>query len=180
MQSDASTDYYKIFGFPVSFDIDTAALTQRYRQLQRSVHPDRFASATDRERRLSVQQAAFINQAFQTLKDPLLRARYLLELSGMDLNEESNTVIDAEFLMEQMELRERLEAVRDESDAHASLVELMQDIDGRIREAHDRLTRLFGASTPESLEQARTTTLQMQFLKRLEEEAQAAEEALEG
>ena len=80
MQADLSKDYFELFGLPVAFDIDSNDLAVRYRQLQRQFHPDRFASAPAAERRLSVQMTAQINAAFQTLKDPVARARYLLGL----------------------------------------------------------------------------------------------------
>ena len=85
MQSvDLSSSYFVLFGLPVSFDVDRKTLAERYRELQRTVHPDRFANAADSERRLSVQMAARVNEGFQTLKDPLARGRYMLELQGVE------------------------------------------------------------------------------------------------
>ncbi len=86
--------------------MDLGVLDSRYRELQRTVHPDRFASAGEAERRLSMQQATTINEGYQTLKDPLKRGRYLLELSGYNLGDEPHTTRDTAFLMQQMELRE--------------------------------------------------------------------------
>ena len=68
----------------MTFDIDTAELAVRYRELQRRVHPDKFANASDQERRLSLQMTAQVNEAFQTLKDPVRRGRYLLSLRGVE------------------------------------------------------------------------------------------------
>ena len=79
-------------------------LYRLYRELQRVVHPDRYANATDQERRLSMQGATRVNEAFQVLKDPIARARYLLLLNGIDLDAEKDNTTDAAFLMEQLEL----------------------------------------------------------------------------
>ena len=68
-------NHFELFGFPLVFDIDQTQLAERYRELQRSLHPDRFANASEQERRVSVQKAAQVNEAFQTLKAPLARAR---------------------------------------------------------------------------------------------------------
>ena len=102
-------NHFELFGLPAVFALDAGALEQRYRQLQREVHPDRFATATDSERRLSMQLATRVNEAYRTLRSPLPRARYLLELAGVDVAAECNTAMPADFLMEQMEWREGLE-----------------------------------------------------------------------
>ena len=64
MQQDFSKSYFELFDMPVEYDVDMGKLQSRYRELQRLTHPDRFASASDQERRLSVQQAALINEAY--------------------------------------------------------------------------------------------------------------------
>ena len=76
-------NFFELFDIPVAFQIDSGLVAERYRKLQQALHPDRFANASDSERRLSVQRTAQVNEAFQTLKSPLLRARYLLQLKGI-------------------------------------------------------------------------------------------------
>ncbi len=70
---DFSKNYFELFGLPVGFIVDTDALAENYRELQRVIHPDRYANASEQERRLSVQGASRINEAFETLKDPIGR-----------------------------------------------------------------------------------------------------------
>jgi molecular chaperone HscB len=101
--------HFELFGLPARFSVDTAALDARYRELQREVHPDRFASASQAEQRVSMQLATRVNEAYQTLKSPLGRAGYLLRLNGVDPRFETNTSMPPEFLAEQLELREALE-----------------------------------------------------------------------
>jgi molecular chaperone HscB len=163
---------------PVSFDIDRKVLTDRYRTLQRTVHPDRFASAAESERRLSVQMAARINEGYQTLKDPLARGRYLLELRGVELND-MDTAFDDAFLMEQMELRERLGAVKEGDDPHLQLQKIARDIDVRVNEITEKLAALFVEGTGKALENARDLTRKMQFFRKLEQEADALDDDLD-
>lgn len=111
MSSDFSQNYFELFGLPVVFQLDQNDLVERYRKLQRAAHPDRFANSSERERRLSIQKAAFVNQAFQQLKSPLQRARYMLELRGVQFDDARETNVEPAFLMEQMEYREALEAI---------------------------------------------------------------------
>jgi len=103
-------NHFELFGLPARFALDAAALEARYRELQREVHPDRFAAAPEPERRASMQRATRVNEAYQTLKSPLRRAVYILRLRGVDPEFETNTAMPPEFLMEQMSWRERIEA----------------------------------------------------------------------
>jgi len=180
MQSvDLTSSYFSLFNLPVSFDVDRKILAERYRTLQRTVHPDRFANAAEPERRLSVQIAARINEGFQILKDPLARGRYLLELSGVELND-MDTAFDGGFLMEQMELRERLGAVKECDDPHQQLKKISSDIHVRVKEITDELAALFSENSDASLKQARDLTRKMQFFRKLESEADALDEDLDG
>lgn len=105
-------NYFALFQLPVQFALDGALLEQAYHKVQSQVHPDRFASAGDTQKRVAMQWATRANQAYQILKSPLKRAAYLCELQGLDLATESNTAMPAEFLMQQMEWRERLQEAR--------------------------------------------------------------------
>lgn len=171
-------NYFELFSLPVGFEIDIAALSARYQDLQRSIHPDKFTNGTDREKRLSMQQASNINEAYQSLKDPLKRAQYLLGLRGIDVHNESNTVMDTAFLMQQMELREALDDIMDASDPLASLAVFAADVEARIKDSIFKLQEHFKSNTEDSLQQAEALSLQLQFLYRLREEAEDREEAL--
>jgi molecular chaperone HscB len=179
MATHASTDHFERFGMPRSFDMDLGLLDSRYRELQRSVHPDRFASAGEAERRLSMQQATAINEGYQVLKDPLKRGRYLLELSGYNPGAEPHTTRDAAFLMEQMELREALGEVRGSSDPFAALESIMDRIAADIVNLQSQLRENFGRGSATDLESAADTLMKMQFFRRLQEEVMDLEAALE-
>ncbi len=178
MSAELSQNYFELFGLPVGFDIDTELLAERYRELQRTVHPDRFANASERDRRLSMQRATQINEAFHALKQPLARARYLLELYGVNVDDERDTHVDPEFLMEQMELRERLSEVGASADPLGSLDALMREIGVRSGEVMTGLAGLFETGQPQDLERAKQEVQKMQFLEKLQREAEAVEEDL--
>lgn len=171
-------NHFELFGFPVAFDIDQQQLAARYRELQKALHPDRFASASDRERRLSIQHAAQINEAYQTLKSVLPRARYLLELRGVNFNDEQDTHFDAAFLMEQMELREALAEVRQAADPLGVLGELLLDIRARSRAMEEQLQQLLQDDSAENRQAAKQLVQKLQFFRRLQQEAEETEEDL--
>ncbi len=176
---DLSRNYFELFGLPVHYVLDPAALAERYRELQRVVHPDRYASGSEQEKRLALQQATQVNEAYETLRDPLRRALYLLELHGLDTNQETATTRDGAFLMQQMELREALAGVREADDPEARLDELMREIRKMIDSQVAQLAVLFEEASPESLAAAREAVSKMQFLNKLYNEAEALEAELE-
>jgi molecular chaperone HscB len=108
MKVDLQQDFFSLFDLPSQFKIDAALLEQKYRALQAQVHPDKFAHLSETERRISMQWATRVNEAYQTLRSPLNRARYLLTQNGVDTQEETNTAMPVDFLMQQMEWREAL------------------------------------------------------------------------
>lgn len=177
MPSIATKNYFELFGLPVDFDVDPATLSARYRELARRVHPDKFAHGSDQERRLSMQWTTLVNEAFQTLKDPIRRGRYLLTLSGVELRDETDTTMDPGFLMEQMELREALEEVRGVPEPHKRLVELANDIRQRL-DAKTQHLRASLADGRSGHQLAINTIREMQFLDKLLCEVGELEEEL--
>ncbi len=179
MAADTLPTHFELFGLQTGFDIDLELLGRHYLKLQRTVHPDRFINATDRERRLSMEKAVQINSGYQILKDPLKRGRYLLELRGFRFNDEHRTTSDAAFLMEQMELRETLGEVKAASDPFAVLGIIMERIRGDFESLIDELRVQLGNGEATGLETMADTLLKMQFFRRLEQEAAGLEAELE-
>ena len=112
-------NHFELLGLPARYALDAANLDRGYRDLQSQVHPDKFAAASEPERRVAMQWAARANEAYRTLRHPVERARYLLGLKGFDTEEETNTAMPADFLMQQMELREAVSEAREAADASA-------------------------------------------------------------
>ncbi|HED17299.1 MAG TPA: Fe-S protein assembly co-chaperone HscB [Gammaproteobacteria bacterium] len=171
-----SSNYFKLFELPVDFNIDEPQLTARYRQMQLAVHPDRFVNATDQERRLSVQHAATINEAYETLRDSMLRARYLLSLNGISWDDERDTVMDTEFLMQQIEMREALADVTEQPDPLSAAGDMLDRVQSLIGQRTGKLSDCF---TQQDMQSARDIVRQLQFLYKLRQEAESLEAELE-
>jgi molecular chaperone HscB len=110
--ADFQQDFFHLFNLPLRYQIDSAALEQSYRAIQAQVHPDKFAHLSEHERRMAMQWATRANEGYQTLRSPLNRARYLLSLHSVDTQEDSNTAMPIDFLMQQMEWREALDETK--------------------------------------------------------------------
>lgn len=119
MMQRPNLNHFQLFDLPVEFSIDLNLLDQNYRKIQSEVHPDRFAAGSGAERLKSMQLATHANEAYQTLKNPTARARYLLQLQGVDTQEDSNTAMPHDFLLLQMEWRETIEEAMDTKDIDA-------------------------------------------------------------
>lgn len=176
---DFSKSHFELFGLPAAYVIDSDALRERYRELQRVVHPDRFADRSDQERRLSMQAVTRINEAYETLRDPMTRAVYLLELNGMARDGGQGTTRDAAFLMQQMELREELAATGDSEDPMAAVQAFMDRISRMIASSVGQMALDFETRDPARLEAVNDEVMKMQFLRKLLAEAERLEASLE-
>ena len=176
MSIDLQQDFFALFGLPRRFRLDGAALELAYHDLQGQVHPDRYAHLPDVEKRRSMQWATRVNEGFRTLKKPLSRAQYLLELAGVDAGMHTNTAMSSEFLMEQMEWREAVEEARD-AGATEDLGHLHTRLRHHAREVFDQLEREFDLDT--DLIAASETVRRLMFIEKLQHEIDDALEALE-
>jgi len=172
---DFSADYFALFGLPRTQALDSAALDNAFRALQSQVHPDKHAHAADADRRLAMQWATRTNEAFQTLKSPGRRARYLLALLGHDAQIESNTAMPVEFLMAQMELREAVMEARAAGDEDA-LEAIRARLLDEIRHDYDKLAQLIDVAG--DLTAAANLVRQQMFQEKLLTEIDDALEAV--
>ncbi|RDH87803.1 MAG: Fe-S protein assembly co-chaperone HscB [endosymbiont of Escarpia spicata] len=176
---DFSKNYFELFGLPVGFIVDADSLSDRYRDLQRAIHPDRYANASEQERLLSLQGASRINEAFETLKDPIARATYLLTMHGIEMDAQKETTSDMAFLMQQMELREELEGVRNQDDPYEAVLDLRGRINKQIKTLVGQMAVQFESATPDQLEDAREILRKMRFLQKLRTEVESVAADLE-
>ena len=166
-------NHFELFGLAPAFAVESEALERSYREIQSRVHPDRFAHAGDAERRASLQWTTRVNEAYRILKDPVQRARHILELHGVDVAFETNTAMPPEFLMQQMELRETLESAKDA----AALDALRRD----LHKSRELLEKQIGEAIDEKKDYAGAAGLvrKLQFLDKLDAEIDAAYESIE-
>jgi molecular chaperone HscB len=176
MTPDFSKNHFELFNLPIAFAIDTAELDRAYREVQREVHPDRFTIASDAEKRLAAQWATRANEAYRTLKSPLNRGRYLLRIHGVDTEEESNTAMPVDFLMQQMDWREAVVDARREGSP-----ERLDELSARHRADEAQLfLQLAGElNSPDGMAAARLTVRKLRFLEKLGEEIDDALESVD-
>src|SRR5579863_10282151 len=95
VQPPKPVDYFTFFGLPKKLNIDTAALEREFYELSRRLHPDLCANGEPREQEWSLEQSSQLNDAYRTLKDPIKRTQYLLQLQGIHLEEQSKSATEA-------------------------------------------------------------------------------------
>ena len=166
---------FALFDLPVTFQVDSALLNERYLALQKSLHPDNFSAASAQEQRLAIQKSAEINDALRILKDPIARADSIIALNtGEQENPEEKSNKDIGFLMQQMEWRETLENIENRKDTD-ELTAFAQEIN-QIR--HAILSELSTALDAQHWDIARAITDKLRFIKKLQTEIERVEETL--
>lgn len=162
--------HFELFQLPPQYQLDVADLQRRYRQLQQTLHPDRFARAGEREKLRAVQHSAQLNDAYQTLRKPLTRAEYVLSLRGVDIRHEQQTIGDPEFLMAQMEWRERIEEVRNSEHLISELNQAEVDLKAQTQTLQNELETLLAEDNETANEQAADTIRKLKFMHKLNDE----------
>ena len=171
-------NYFQLFAIEQSFDIDLNLLSQTYQNLQKVVHPDKFAHASSQEQLLAVQKSAEINDAYQTLKQPLKRAKYILTLRGVDLPNEQHTFGDTGFLMRQMELREMLAEVKFADDIDAALALAQQELTEEYQQYFQLMSVQILENSAASNALACDNLRKLKFYQKLNIEIERLEESL--
>ncbi len=138
-------DYFSLLGLAREFALDASELERRFRERSRLLHPDRFARAAPRERRLSLERTTRLNDAYRCLRDWRLRAGYLLKLAGTDVFVEGRTFADPDFLEEQLAWREELAFAQADRDLER-LARIAQDARERLRGLEDEVAGRFADS----------------------------------
>ncbi len=180
---DFSQNYFELFGIPKAFLVDTSMLADKYRQLQKELHPDKFASKSASEQRLSVQFSSHINTAYQTLKSPLLCAEYLLELADFPVNSHSLTIDDGAFLYKQMEWRETLADLSAEVDSPSSdVIATTEQLEALMSETVDERQQLLESFErcfqQQKLREAKQIVAKLHFVEKMLSEIDRLEERL--
>jgi molecular chaperone HscB len=172
-------NYFQLFQVPAQFDLDLTELGTRYLELQRNFHPDNFAAGSERDRLLAVQQAANINDAYHSLKQPLLRAEHLLALRGVKISHEQRSFTDTSFLMQQMELRELLADILHSSDPYVLIDEAEQQIQQQKNVLLKLLSQALEANLHEQDLQAADIIRKLKFFFKLQHELELIEQQLQ-
>lgn len=165
-------DPFTVLGVPARFALPMRDVEQRHRDLSRALHPDRHAKGSPAERRVAIERAMAVNEAWRAVRDPLSRALALLELHGVAITEGERA--SPALLMEVMDLRESLEASR----ANPAGVEALREaVRAKIAAEEAVLASVFDGPevSPEALQRARGAAVKLKYFRRFEEEADAME-----
>lgn len=168
---DLQQNYFQLFDLAQTCQIDPARLEQQYHALQTLVHPDKSAHLPDAEQRIAMQRATLVNEAYQTLRSTIRRARYLLSLYGVDTQEDTNTAMPVDFLMAQMEWREAIAEAQQARDIAA-----LDRIEARIKhETHQIEAQLeIKIDAEKNYADAAGLVRKLRFMEKLAEEIHAA------
>ena len=159
-----SINFFTLLQLPEAFDIDLETLHQNYQSIQKDIHPDRFATFDDEAKLESIKKTAQVNDAYQTLKSPIRRAEYLLQLKGINIHDEKYTAVPQDFLMQQMEWREELETHKLNK---VALEKLAQDIQKNKNDMMNQLPSFFDDKN--HLNDAIRVTRELNFLEKIEQ-----------
>ena len=171
-----SQNYFEIFALDVSSRVDMTQLKQKNQALQQQMHPDRFASGSEAEKREAMQKTSLINQAYNTLKEPASRLQYMLSLQGIDMNAETDTSMDGAFLMEQMELREAIAEVRDTVDPLDALEKIATQLKNTATQLLNEFDQFYDQH---AFDRAREVVRKLQFINKAQHEVSGLSEQLE-
>ncbi|MEO6912284.1 MAG: Fe-S protein assembly co-chaperone HscB [Edaphobacter sp.] len=157
-------NYFAFFDLPLKLEIDVMLLEKQFYTLSRKLHPDRFASKPMAEQEAALAQSSLLNDAYRTLKDPILRTQYLLKLEGVELEEQSKAATDAaratgeqkkqivpaELLEEVFELNMQLAEMRaarqmgeEEPELRRDLMTAKDSFDAKMVESQAELEKLW-------------------------------------
>jgi molecular chaperone HscB len=176
---DPKADSFHVLGIPRAFLVDTTLLEQRYKELTKRLHPDRFARAEPQARRASLERSVQLNEAWRCLKDPIRRAEYLLSLHGIDIVERAGSgqpsaeratlPVAPVLLMEVLELREALAGAHAARDVHETEA-LIAKVRGRLDAVMGDVAKGFAAS-PSDLPTIAARLVAVRYYRRFLDEA---------
>ncbi|XP_004400155.1 PREDICTED: iron-sulfur cluster co-chaperone protein HscB, mitochondrial [Odobenus rosmarus divergens] len=159
---DPTRDYFSLMDCNRAFRVDTAKLHTRYQELQRLVHPDFFSQRSQTEKDFSEKHSTLVNDAYKTLLAPLSRGLYLLKLHGVEIPEGTDDEMDRQFLMEIMEMNEKLA----EAQSEAAMKEIESIVRAKQKELTDSVSRAF---EQDDLEKAKEMLTKMRYFSNIEE-----------
>ncbi len=169
------TDYFEVLGIPRSLHLSLDVLQERYYELSRQLHPDRFMRSPEAERQRALDMSSTLNDAYRTLKDPLKRAMYVLSQEGFDIGEQRSKDVPPELLEEVFELNMALEEMRggDHSvrpqleTAEKNFTNILSEVDRQLEDLFEQYDR---AQSREKLSEIRGALNRRKYIQNLVDE----------
>ncbi|MCC2614946.1 co-chaperone HscB [Aestuariibacter halophilus] len=170
-------NFFSLYQLPEQFDIDLEQLNKAHKTLVKLTHPDRFATASERERLMAVQKNAQVNDGYSVLKSPVSRAEHLLSLRGVELRHEQQTMQDTAFLMQQMEWREALEDMASAPDEQ-QLTALDAELVGHINDHMTNMKMALDKNSDDGNQRGADEIRKLKFMLKLRAEIARLEDTL--
>ena len=156
-------NYFDIFGIPITLNVDKSVLAKKYFELQREFHPDFYTQSDESEQQWALEKSAQINKGLKVLQQQEATIQYVLQLRGL-VSEDEKYVLPPDFLMEMMELNEKLE----EQDPETFTKELAQLEDTLHEQVKDIIENYHNDSiSGEKLEKLKEYYFKKKYLKRI-------------
>lgn len=175
--------YFEVLGLPASYFLEASAIEERFKDLNKKLHPDRFAQKDPRERRMSLEWTTQVNDAYRALKDPLKRGLYFVKQQGIDVEKESGkgamARLPPDFLMQTMEDREALEMAKAAKDLEKvrALAKGIEERQAGVVASLAAALEAFEAGDKPALEKAASELAVLKYFSRFHEEVEAIEMA---
>jgi molecular chaperone HscB len=164
-------NYFEIFGIPIKLKVDKNELTKKFFELSRKFHPDYYINTTPSEQNRALEITANLNKAFKTFQNPDETIKYVLQLKGL-LEEEEKYQLPPEFLMEVLEINEKLMDAGDDPELKLSLQSainnLQSDIYGPVKETVEHYQE--GVTAEKELLQVKEYYYKKKYLYRIQQQ----------
>ena len=164
-------NYFEIFGLPIKLKVDKTELPKRFFELSRKFHPDFYANSTPSEQQRALEITANLNKAFKTFQSPDDTIKYVLQLKGL-LEEEEKYQLPPDFLMEVLEINEKLMDAEDDPELKLNLQSAIDNLHSDIYEPVKKTIEDYqdGATTEKELLQVKEYYYKEKYLHRIQQQ----------
>ena len=164
-------NYFEIFAIPVQLKVDKKELPKKFFELSRKFHPDFYANTTPSEQNKALEITANLNKAFKTFQNPDETIKYVLQLKGL-LEEEEKYQLPPAFLMEVLEINEKLMDAGDDPELKLSLQSSIDNLQSEIYEPVKETVEHYeeGVTTEKELLQVKEYYYKKKYLHRIQQQ----------
>lgn len=168
-------NYFEILHLPTSYDLIQVDLDQRYKELLKATHPDKFSQNSQAEQSLAIIKTAQINDAYTCLKNPVLRAEHILQLHGYRCEAEQITLKDTDFLMSQMTWRDSMGDLLSTKNPSEAFMQLENKLLQELEQFNQQLEQ---SMNTKQWTEAQELVLKLKFMTKLQSELEAIEDKI--
>lgn len=164
-------NYFEIFGIPIQLKVDKNELPKKFFELSKKFHPDFYANTTPSEQNRALEITANLNKAFKTFQSPDETIKYVLHLKEL-IEEEEKYQLPPDFLMEVLEINEKLMDARDEPELKLNLQSAIDNLTSEIYEPVKETVEHYqeGVTTEKELLQVKEYYYKKKYLQRIQQQ----------